>query len=87
MTEDEAFEQAVAVYLREHADDSSGAVRVADRATSIVKLGGAPSVTLRDSNGVPLGTIAWYGAGAAFEPPTRVTVVDHFQSFRAKKPE
>jgi hypothetical protein len=85
MTEDEAFEEAVKVYLSYHANDEGAALRTADRERSIIKLSINPQVTLRDSLGVPLGTIAWYtDSGPAFEPPTRVTVVDHFQTL--KKP-
>jgi hypothetical protein len=85
MTEDEAFDEATRVYKLEHANDPVASARVADRERSIVKLGSAPAVTLRDANGVPLGTVVWYGdASPAFDPPTKVTVVDHFQSLPKK---
>jgi hypothetical protein len=78
----ELFEEAVRTYLV----DAANAASVPDRATSIVSLGDEPRVALRDSAGLPLGTVTWErGVGAVFEPPTRVTVVDHVRGLRHKE--
>jgi hypothetical protein len=89
MTEDEAFERAVSTYLEQEAEGLTGGSRPPDRTRSIVIIAvGNATVILRDTAGVPLGTVNWYGYGEpepTFEPPTRLTVVDHFQSLRPRE--
>jgi hypothetical protein len=86
MTDEEAFELAVTTYLQEESDGRGGDARRPDQSRSIVILAlGVGTVILRDQAGVPLGTVSWSGYGVplpAFEPPTKLTLVDHFQSLK-----
>ena len=87
MTEDEAFTQALATYQEMNAGEPRGETRQPDRMKSIITVDPAgPTVILRDASGVPLGTVVWYGeSNATFEPPTKLTVVDHFHSLRSSQ--
>ncbi len=84
-TPDELFAAAVEVYRGHYAMDAAAGAREPDRARTRFVVGKDPTVVLVDTNGVPLGTITWFEARAAFEPPTKITVVDHFQGFRPTK--
>jgi hypothetical protein len=86
MGEDRLWLEAVKAYNSHHTSRDPGAPQP-DRAASRIFTGPEATVTLRSAAGLPLGTVSWYGqTSAAFEPPTRVTVVDHFQGLRPKKP-
>lgn len=75
------FADAVRIYLEHWRPESLASALQPDLAMSAFMHG--PSVALRTREGVPIGTVAWEGGQTAtFEPPTKVTVVDHFESLR-----
>jgi hypothetical protein len=82
---DRLYEEAVRVYTDHYVMEPVAGARQADRRFSRIKAGDEPSVVLMDTNGVPLGTVVWFDGKATFEPPTRITVVDHFQGLRPDK--
>jgi hypothetical protein len=83
--EAEVWEEAVKAYAAHHAGQPD--IAEPDPTASKVILGAESIVILRTVDGLPLGQVSWYAGGEAiFEPPTKVTVVEHFQGLRPKKP-
>jgi len=83
---DRLFEDAVRAFHAHYAMDETGRARQPDRQSSRIQIGAEPTVVLMDPKGVPLGTVIWSAdSQATFEPPTRITVVDHFQGLRPKR--
>jgi hypothetical protein len=84
--EDRLFQEAVGAYLAHQGLDAPGETPRPDREMSHVRLGADRAVALRSREGAPLGTVVWYDdSTAVFEPPTKVTVVDHFNGLRPTK--
>jgi hypothetical protein len=78
LTKDAMFMEAVAVYTEHYAMDTAALARQPDRRLSRITTGREATVILMDTKGVPIGTVIWSVEGKPFfEPPTRITLVDH----------
>jgi hypothetical protein len=84
-TKDALYEEAVRTFTEHYAGDAAARARTPDRNLSRFTLTKDPTVVLMDTKGVPLGTVTWADGRPSFEPPTKITVVDHFQGFRPAK--
>ncbi len=84
-TRDRLFEEAVRTYREHYAMDEAELELRPDRYMSRIVTGAEATVVLMDADGVPLGSVVWIGDVRTFEPPTRITVVDHFQGLRPPK--
>jgi hypothetical protein len=86
LDEEHLFQEAVRAYLEHQGDEGSLDAQKPDREMSLVRVGADRAVALRNRDGAPLGTVVWYDASTpVFEPPTKVTVVDHFSALRPSK--
>jgi hypothetical protein len=86
---DQLYADALRAYLEHRGGDGGSDPLEPDPDTSRITLptiAMEATVALRTRDGVPLGTVSWFGDSVAFEPPTKVTVVDHFHGLRATKP-